>query len=172
MPNAPVESRTSVPNPFKQGVLVFLATGTWLGLVPFAPGTVGALWGLPLAWGVGKLPVPWLQAAAIVALAMAGIPLCTAAAKRLGGLKDPGAIVYDEIASMPITFFLVPMDNLSVVAAGFALHRLFDISKPPPARALERLSGGLGIMADDWIAGLYSNVALHVLRAFGLFSFA
>ncbi|HEV3004666.1 MAG TPA: phosphatidylglycerophosphatase A, partial [Pirellulales bacterium] len=63
-----------------------------------------------------------------------------------------------------------PMDCISVVAAGFVLHRLFDITKPPPARALERLPSGLGIMADDWIAGMYANLTLHVLRFWGLFA--
>jgi len=142
---------------------VFLATGTWLGLVPLAPGTVGALWGLPLAWEVGKLPEAWQQIVAIVALAAIGIPLCTEAARRMGGLKDPGSIVFDEIASLPITFCMIPMNSLSVVVAGFALHRLFDITKPPPARACERFPAGLGIMADDWIAGLYSNLTLRLL---------
>ncbi len=167
MSPAPEDNKPASPNPFRQGVIVFLATGTWLGLVPFAPGTVGALWGLPLAWGVGKLPELW-QFAAIVALAVVGIGLCTAAARRMGGLKDPGSIVFDEIASLPITFFLVPMDSFGVVAAGFALHRLFDITKPPPARAFERFPTGLGIMADDWIAGLYSNGMLRLLLWWGV----
>jgi len=163
MSHAPDDTKPSLPNPFRQGVFVFLATGTWLGLVPLAPGTVGALWGLPLAWGVGKLPELWQQIAIIVALAAVGIPLCTEAARRMGGLKDPGSIVFDEIASLPMTFFMINMDRASVVVAGFALHRLFDITKPPPARGFERFPAGLGIMADDWIAGLYSNLALRLL---------
>jgi phosphatidylglycerophosphatase A len=104
-----------------------------------------------------------MQAAVIAAVCAAGIPLCTAAARRLGGRKDPGSIVFDEIASLPITFFLVPLDRPATVIAGFLLHRVFDILKPQPARALERLPDGLGIMADDWIAGLYSSLALHLL---------
>ena len=103
----------------------------------------------------------WGELAAIVALFVVGVPLCTAAVKRLGGKKDPGCIVFDEIASLPITFFLVPMTEPLVVLAGFALHRLFDITKPPPARQLESLPDGLGIMADDVIAGIYSNLALR-----------
>jgi len=146
---------------------VFLATGMWFGLVPFAPGTVGALWGLPLAWAISKLPELWQQIAIIVVIAAVGIPLCTNAAQRMGGLKDPGSIVFDEIASLPMTFFMIPMDHSSVVLAGFVLHRLFDISKPPPARAFERFPAGLGIMADDWIAGLYSNLALQLLLRAG-----
>jgi phosphatidylglycerophosphatase A len=169
MYKAPEVEKLPLPNPFRQGIWVFLATGTWLGLAPFAPGTVGALWGLPLAWGVGKLSEVWQQIAVMIVLAAVGIPLCTFAARRLGNLKDPGSIVFDEIASLPITFFLVPLDSVWVVLSGFVLHRLFDITKPPPARALERLPSGLGIMADDWIAGLYSNLSLRLLIWSGLF---
>lgn len=148
-------------SPFRAGLAVFLATGLWVGLVPWAPGTVGALWGVLLAWGLGELPLLW-RVTTIFALCLVGIPLCTAAARRLGK-KDPGCIVFDEIASLPITYFLIPMDTGWIVAAGFLLHRIFDITKPPPARALERLPDGLGIMADDWAAGIYSNLALRLL---------
>jgi len=81
----------------------------------------------------------------------------------LGGSKDNQAIVWDEIASMPIVFLLVPMTGWTVAVVGFALHRLFDITKPPPARQLERLPDGLGVMADDWIAALYACLALAAL---------
>jgi phosphatidylglycerophosphatase A len=145
---------------------VFLATGFWAGRMPVAPGTFGALWGLPLAWGISVISSQWIQALVIGAICAAGIPICTAAARRLGGQKDPGAIVLDEIASMPITFFLVPHEAWRrplVVLVGFALHRLFDITKIPPARQLERLPTGLGIMADDWAAGVYSCLILHAI---------
>ena len=69
----------------------------------------------------------------------------------------------DEIASVPITFYLIDDWSWLAVLAGFLLHRLFDITKPPPARQLERLPKGLGIMADDWMAGLYSNLALRLV---------
>ncbi len=140
-----------------------LATGFGIGLIPFAPGTFGTLLGIPLAWGVGQLPSVGWRLLAVAGVCAIGIPVCTAAARRLGGQKDPGAIVFDEIASLPITFWLVPIDSVAVVVAGFLLHRLFDITKPPPARQLERLSTGLGIMADDWIAGIYSNLALRLV---------
>jgi len=142
---------------------VWLATGLGVGFVPIAPGTFGALWGLPLAWGIQQIGDWQWQVLAIAAVCLAGIPICTAAVRDLGGRKDPGSIVLDEIASLPITFFLVPMDSVGVVAAGFALHRLFDISKPPPIRQIEHLPDGLGVMADDWMAGVYSCAALHLL---------
>ena len=145
---------------------VVLATGFWFGRSPVMPGTVGAIWGLPLAWGISLLPNVWIQTIVITAICILGIPLCTVAARHLGGAKDPQQIVFDEIASLPITFFLVPRGTLLnpwVLAAGFVLHRFFDITKPPPARQLERLPTGLGIMADDWAAGVYSCIGLHAI---------
>ncbi|MCE9556038.1 MAG: phosphatidylglycerophosphatase A [Planctomycetes bacterium] len=151
--------------------VLLLATGLGFGYAPFMPGTFGALWGLPLAWAishippVGPLPVWAIQALVIVAAFAVGVPLCTAAAAQLGK-KDPSAVVYDEIATMPIVFFLLPFGGnwpIWVWIAGFVLHRIFDILKPPPARQLERLPTGLGIMADDAAAALYACGALHLL---------
>ena len=148
---------------------LLLAQGLGLGLSPIAPGTVGTLGGLPLAWGISHLPHVVLQLVAIVGLCLIGIPLCTYAVRRLGG-KDPGSVVFDEIASVPITFFLLPTECWSrpgVIVAGFLLNRLFDISKPPPARQLERLNEGLGAMADDWAAGVDSCLVLHAFLFWG-----
>lgn len=142
---------------------VFVATGGWVGFAPFSPGTVGALWGLPLAWGVDQLPAVWLQMLVIVAICLAGVPICDVAARQLGNLKDPGCICYDEFASMTITFFLVPTNSPANLVVGFLLHRVFDITKPPPARQLERLPGGWGINLDDWAAGAYSCTTMHLL---------
>ena len=156
----------SIPESTWRHPAVILATGIWLGRIPWAPGTLGTLLGLPLAWSISFIPAVWLQVIVIGVICLAGIPICTIAARQLGGLKDPGCIVLDEIASLPITFFLVPREILQrpwVLIVGFALHRLFDITKPPPARQLERLPTGLGIMADDWAAGVYSCLALHAI---------
>jgi phosphatidylglycerophosphatase A len=145
---------------------VILATGLWIGRMPFAPGTFGTLLGLPLAWGISFLSTMWLQALVAVAICVLGVPICTTAARLFGGKKDPQQIVLDEIAAVPITFFLVPHETLSkplVLLAGFTLFRLFDITKPPPARQLERLPTGLGIMADDWAAGVYACFVLHMI---------
>jgi phosphatidylglycerophosphatase A len=96
-----------------------------------------------------------------------GIPLCTAASRRLGG-KDPGCVVWDEIVTMPLVFLGLSssqISDLGVLCVGFVLHRVFDITKPPPARQVERLPEGLGIMADDCVAGLYACAALHLILA-------
>jgi phosphatidylglycerophosphatase A len=122
-----------------------------------------AVFGLPLAWAVGQLPGIGWQMLAIVAAVVVGIPLTTAANRALGVGKDHQSIVWDEIASMPVVFLLVPMANWQIAFIGFALHRLFDITKPPPARQLERLPEGLGVMVDDLMAAIYARASLGVL---------
>lgn len=157
------------PQTLVQRLAVGLAVGFGSGLAPKAPGTFGSLVGVAVAWLVGQIPAvgpipqPGLQAAVVVGLCLVGIPIINAALPRLGRGKDPGCVVWDEIAALPITFFLLPMTSWLVVLAGFALFRFFDISKLPPARQLERLPGGLGVMADDWAAAVYSHLALRAL---------
>ena len=94
-----------------------------------------------------------------------GVPICSIAARRLGS-KDPGAVVWDEIAAMPVVFCLTSFDRpagslAAVLALGFGFFRLFDIAKPPPCRWLEHLPGGWGIMADDLGAAIYAGLCLH-----------
>jgi len=142
---------------------VWLATGLGVGLWAPAPGTAGAAIGSLVAWGIGYLSSFGWQVAAIVGLNLVGIPLATAAGKALGGKKDDQAIIWDEIMSMPIVFLFVPLAGWKIAVAGFALHRLFDITKPPPARQLEHLPDGLGVMADDWVAAVYAGIALYAV---------
>jgi phosphatidylglycerophosphatase A len=155
---------------------VWLATGLGIGLYVPAPGTFGAVWGSLLAWGISLLPGLIWQLVAILSLLAVGVPLCTTAGRALGRGKDPGAIVWDEITTVPIVFLLVPLSNWKIAAAGFFLHRLFDTTKPPPARQLERLPEGWGVMADDVAASIYACVVLYALaqldrmNAWGLLS--
>lgn len=169
-PPVPPASSDVPPSPFRRSrpLSAWLATGLGIGLWVPAPGTFGAAIGSLVAWGISYLPgVAW-QLAAIVALNLVGIPLCTAAGRALGGKKDNQAIVWDEIMSLPIVFLFVPFGGWVSALAGFAMHRLFDITKPLPARQLERLPDGLGVMADDWVAAVYAGAALYVLERFGL----
>ena len=145
----------------------WLATGSYLGYSPIAPGTVGALWGIPLTLALAQIPSPWVRAAVLVGLCLLGVPLCGRVSHGLQA-KDPSVVVYDEIVSLPITFWLISTDWLyrpGVLLCGFALNRLFDVSKPPPIRNLERLPGGWGIMSDDWGAGVASCLVLHAILA-------
>jgi phosphatidylglycerophosphatase A len=151
---------------------VLAATCGWLGRIPFAPGTFGAAAGLVVSLALARSGLPLAaEVAAIVALNVVGIPLCTAAARRLGRGSDPGAIVYDEMASLPLGLLAVPAaarsewpEAAAMLGAAFVLHRLFDITKPFPCRQLERLPAGLGIMADDWGAAAWMAVALTAGR--------
>lgn len=151
---------------------VLAATCGGLGRAAFAPGTFGAALGVAVAVMLGRLDLPFAaEAAAIVAVNALGVPICTAAARRLGRGGDPGAIVYDEMASVPLGLLAVPAaartalpDSLPLLVAAFALHRLFDITKPFPCRQLEHLPAGLGIMADDWGAAAWMAVALTACR--------
>jgi phosphatidylglycerophosphatase A len=167
MESTPVNSNeTNIKPAVWRHPVVILATGLWLGRIPFAPGTFGTLLGLPLAWSISLIPNVWLQLVVVLAICALGVPICTIAARLLGSKEDPQQVVFDEIAAVPITFFLVPHEVIQrplVLLAGFLLFRLFDITKPPPARQLERLPTGLGIMADDWAAGVYACLALHAI---------
>jgi len=146
-------------------ICLWIGTGLGLGFSPKAPGTVGAIWGIPLALLVMKIPSIPGQIATLVALYLIGIPICTSAARTLGK-KDPGEVVWDEIATVPIVFLFVEpllMSRPEILLLGFTLHRLFDISKPPPVRNLEKLPDGLGIMTDDVAAGIYGCLAMHLV---------
>src|SRR5687767_7483930 len=145
-PEGPIGAGSPFPQPpasVRQRIAVCLATGFGLCRVVPAPGTVGtALFGLPFAWAVGQLPGPFWQILAITVAVAVGVPLATAANRALGEAKDHQAIVWDEVASMPVVFLLLPMSNWRVALVGFVLHRVFDISKPPPARQFEQLPEG------------------------------
>ncbi len=140
----------------------YIATGFGAGLSPVMPGTVGTLWGLPLSWAVAQLPALGFQIAACVALALLAVPICAAAEKQLGKGKDPGCIVADEYFTLPICYLGLPFTPW-VVLSGFVLHRIFDITKPPPIRQLQNLKGGVGIVIDDFFAALLALSVNHLL---------
>lgn len=137
-----------------------VATGFGSGYSPFAPGTAGSAVGLLLFWPLSRLPLP-LQIAATVAVLVLGVAASTRVARRVG-LEDPGIVVVDEVVGQWITLVSLPLTPLTA-AAGFFLFRVMDVVKPWPARQLEHLRAGYGIMADDVMAGLYAQLALRVL---------
>lgn len=140
-----------------------VATSLGVGYVPVASGTFGSAAGLAL-WAM--LPSTLIvQAAAIVVLVVAG-SWAGSVAERYFGRTDPGEVVVDEVMGMLLTLFLTGVGWTGAVA-GFFLFRIFDIIKPFPARRLERLPGGVGVMADDAMAAIYANVALRALLALG-----
>ena len=145
--------------------LIALACATALGVgyIPFAPGTFGSAAGL-LLWAV--LPAsPLVQGAAILALFVVG-SWSGSVAERHFGRTDPGHVVIDEVMGMLMTLFLNPVGAWGGAGA-FLLFRIADIIKPFPANRLERLPGGVGVMADDAMAAVYANLALRLILALG-----
>ena len=141
-----------------------VATVGGVGYSPLAPGTAGSamtvlvLWLVPFS--VGSLVVFFL------AVTIAGVWAAHVAEPHLGG-KDPGEIVIDEVAGMTLSVLVLPL-TFPVLLAGFVLFRLFDVVKPFPAGRSQRLPGGVGVMTDDLVAGLYAlAVLLLVRRTFG-----
>ncbi len=138
-----------------------LAFGFGAGLAKNAPGTVGTLVAVPLY--LLLLPVSLFAYVAITALlALFGIWLCQVTARDLGVHDHPG-IVWDEIVGYLVTMTAAPSGFWWIVV-GFGLFRLFDIWKPWPISVADRaVSGGLGIMLDDVIAGVYAWVILQLI---------
>jgi len=146
------------------------AVGTFLGagLLKPGPGTwgsaaAGLLWlaagrCLPLA----PAPFAWLTLAAALAAIAIGIPAATRVEQE-SGREDPGHVVIDEVAGQWIALIHSRVD-LSHLLAGFLFFRLFDIVKPWPARQLEGLPAGWGIMLDDVAAGVYALLVVQTLQ--------
>lgn len=139
---------------------MFLATGFYVGRVPFAPGTLGSLVAFPVVILLACLR--WPMATAAVLLLIAAAVWIAGRAERQLGSRDPGAVVIDEIAGMCVTMLAIPL-SFATGVAGFLLFRLFDIVKPPPIRQLDRrLQGGWGIVMDDVAAGIAANIVLRI----------
>ena len=132
------------------------------GLVPYAPGTAGTLGALPLYWLVRPHGIMALAATAAV-ITVVGIWSSSRVAKA-SGLKDPQFVCVDEVAGVLVCWLAAPVGWKGALA-GFVLFRIFDWLKPFPARALERLPGGFGIVCDDLAAGAWGAAALLLLQA-------
>ena len=135
-----------------------VATAFGSGYSPFAPGTAGSAVGVLLFWPLAASAWPW-QLGACVVVFFVGVAAAGRVARSLG-LEDPGLVVVDEVAGQWITLLGLPFTP-AVAVAGFLLFRIMDVVKPWPARDLERLHGGWGIMADDIAAGVMAHLALR-----------
>ena len=141
---------------------ILIATGFGSGFSPFAPGTAGALLATAL-WLLLSYFVPFqymfaITAFLIIIFTIAGIRAANAVEPVWG--EDPSRVVVDEMVGVWIPLLVVPEGNLWYVLASFVLFRLFDIFKPLGIRKMESLKGGLGVMMDDILAGLYSLILL------------
>lgn len=137
------------------------ATVFFVGLSPVAPGTVGTLAAIPLYYFFMSSLDPGSYMLVTIMFVMFAIFVSgrTAAAY---GKEDPGEVVIDEVAGYFVTMAFLPPTWPSMIA-GFLIFRVMDIVKPPPARQMERLPGGVGIVLDDVMAGFYANLVLLVM---------
>ena len=140
----------------------FLASGFGAGLSPIAPGTMGTLMAIPF-WIIFSLTLSLPYYLLMLLLtSIAGIIICQKASDELG-VHDHGGIVWDEFVGFWITMIAAPL-SWSTIILGFLLFRFFDILKPWPIKiADQRVSGGLGIMLDDMIAGLFAFISLQLI---------
>lgn len=162
----PADSAPAAPRPSWRLMLSHpahqLSFGFGSGLVPFAPGTWGTLFG----WLTFVVLDPWLSDRAWAIVIATTFALGAAAAQKTGAVlqrPDHGAIVIDEIVAFWLVLWLLPGGVLTQAVA-FASFRLFDILKPPPIRAVDRrFKHGVGVMLDDLIAAFYALLAAAVL---------
>ena len=174
----------------KPRVALAIATAFGLGYLPIAPGTWGSMGGAAISlglawlgsrstlrlagmerdanyWTIGLIP-SYLDYIIVLSVAILGVIVAGWVAKY-DGRKDPQFVVIDEVSGQMLTYFSPwAVLNWKSWLLGFILFRVFDIWKPFPARQAESLPGGLGIMADDWIAGIYAALGLWIARALGL----
>ncbi len=161
------------------GPLDYIALGlTTLGVgyIPGAPGTYGSLVAVGIYLGIGRVQeqcaahgLPFaaslhyaLNAVLLAAFVLIGI-WASGRTIPIFGRKDPSQAVVDEVMGQLVTFCFVPFGiGWPFILVGFLLFRLFDIIKPFPARTMEQLPGGLGICADDVVAGVYAGICLAV----------
>lgn len=139
----------------------WLASGFGLGLSPVAPGTVGSLLGIPLAWWL--LSRPLVQQSTIMAVLLAlAVPVCHVAAQHYAGL-DHGSIVADEYLAFPLAVIgLKAARHPLVMTLAFVVYRFFDSIKPPPIHMVEYVHGGFGIVLDDVIAAVVTWLVMAI----------
>ncbi|MGD0907839.1 MAG: phosphatidylglycerophosphatase A [Candidatus Acidiferrales bacterium] len=186
----PSSSNTSSRERRKPRISLAIATAFGLGYLPKAPGTWGSLGGvaisLALHWWLSQKALQGIvwqvrgnfwtiplfpestEYVIVILFGLLGVYVADRAAKYTGK-KDPQFVVVDEVSGQMITYFSpLSVLNWKTWLLGFILFRVFDIWKPFPARQAESLPGGWGIMADDWIAGIYAALGMWAVRALGL----
>lgn len=145
----------------KSKIVLFLATGGYAGKIPFAPGTFGTIAGFFPCFLLSMISCHNTAICIIIFIIFA--VLVSHEAEKIINIKDPGIIVIDEIAGIMITMFCIPF-NIIFAGIGFILFRFFDILKPFPIRFLDKkVPGGTGIVLDDLVAGIFSNIILRII---------
>lgn len=163
-PSAPKQALQPEGPPKVPFLTNVFGSGLFAGYAPFASGTVGSAVGLAIYW------IPGFERTEIIASVSAAVLflgiIASSRMERAFG-HDPSQVTIDEVLGMWISLLLLPKGIL-VSAVAFVVFRALDVVKPPPARAFDRLRGGAGIMLDDVVAGLYTNLVMRVLLAIGI----
>lgn len=141
---------------------IFLATGAYTGYCPIASGTAGTLAGVALYFLLPQDPKLYLLSI-LVCFVIGSV--AAHKSENIFNQKDSGLIVIDEIVGYFVSMFALPA-TWGWIWGAFFLFRIFDIIKPPPAAQCERIPGGLGVMADDLFAGIYTNIVLQIIRCY------
>lgn len=145
-------------------VACFIASTFGSGYSPIAPGTVGALIAIIILRFLPPIPLPIMMIITVVFLIL-GV-WAGALAEKAWQKKDDGRINWDEVVGMMISVIYLPK-TFAVYMAAFFIFRIFDIIKPFPANVSQKVKGGWGVMLDDVIAGLYTNIIMQIfLRIF------
>jgi phosphatidylglycerophosphatase A len=151
-----------IPAGFLRDPTHLIALGFGTGCACFAPGTWGSLVGVGLLLIMQSLPIP-AYIGVIILFTWLGVRVCQRTAEDLR-VHDHPAIVWDEVVGYLITMIMVPV-TLGWVIYGFLLFRVFDIWKPWPIATIDKnVSGGLGIMLDDVLAGIYALIVMTITR--------
>lgn len=137
---------------------VFIATCAHIGYAPVAPGTFGSAVGLLIYYLVRRQGSVSVELGVIAVVMVVGLWSATEAEHHFGGI-DPGPVVIDEVIGMLITLALHPVSVTGAIV-GFFIFRVLDVVKPWPARQLEHLPGGFGVVLDDVMAGVYGNLLI------------
>ncbi len=142
-----------------------IASLFYVGFLPGMPGTYGSIITALIFFSVHSFSgpvVPGFHLGAVCLITLVGV-LVSAEINRSTGKEDPSYIIIDEAAGQLLTFLLVPVTGLNIFL-GILAFRTFDIWKPYPIRKLERLGRGIGVMADDLLAGVYACIVLHIIN--------
>jgi len=149
----------------KKYVHLAIASAGFIGFLPKAPGTIASL-ATTLVFSIIYYStyriLPELHVSAVCLIGIIGI-ITAAEVERQRSDDDPSCVVIDEVAGQLLTFLFLPV-NISNLVLGFLAFRIYDIWKPFPVRRMESLKGGIGVMADDMLAGLYANLTLQLIN--------
>jgi len=145
--------------------IILLASGFGAGYSPIAPGTFGTLVAIPIYLFLSRIPFPIYELTLLTFFFLSS--WISERAQTYWGKKDHPRIVIDEVLGFLVTMLWVPRTAFLIIL-GFFLFRFFDIVKPPPIRLAEKTKGGYGVVLDDVLAGVYSNIILQIISYFTL----